>query len=123
MTLLFRLVLGVIFLVHGAKKFRHWRGTTNWFNSIGIKPGVLWGTLVAFMETVGGALMIIGFFTQVAALALVPVMAVAFVVNLHSSKKFFGEPELNIILLVALLMLASLGSGPFALERYFGILF
>ncbi|MGR9047616.1 DoxX family protein [Halobacillus faecis] len=59
-----RLVLGLIFIVHGAQKFSGGiEGTVGFFSSLGI-PGVL-AYFVALVELLGGILIIIGFGTRV----------------------------------------------------------
>jgi len=58
-----RVVIGILFVFHGADKFQMGLGNVEgWFSSIGV-PGFL-AYVVAFAELVGGILLIIGLFTR-----------------------------------------------------------
>ncbi len=119
-TLILRVVVGGIFLVHGWKKFKHYKGTIEWFRSIGFRPAGLWGALCTFAELAGGAMLILGSFTQLVAIMLLINMLVAITYNILSHQSFFKTIELDLILIAALFMLISLGSGPLAMDMYLG---
>lgn len=120
--LLARLFLGLDFMAHGWPKLKNWKQVTGWFDSIGFKPGWFWATVVGIVEFFGGVAILLGFLTQLFSLILAIAMAVALIWNYKTRKNFFGEPELNLALLVLLLLLATLGSGPYSLDHYLGIL-
>ena len=71
-----RIVLGVILIPHGCQKFFGMFGGLPFaryaqiFEGIGYKPGWFWVTLVALTELVGGLMLVFGFFTRFAALAV-----------------------------------------------------
>ncbi len=119
-TLILRVIVGVIFLAHGWKKLKHYKGTIEWFRSIGFRPAQLWGTLCTFAELIGGAMLVLGFFTQLVAIALLINMLVAVTYNILSRQGFFKTIELDLILIAALFMIVSLGSGPLAMDMYLG---
>ena len=54
------MVIGVIFMGHGAQKLFGWfggygiKGTGGWFESIGIKPGIAMALLAGLTELIGG---------------------------------------------------------------------
>ena len=64
--LIIRVVIGVIFMGHGAQKLFGWfggygiKGTGGWFESIGIKPGTTMALLAGLTELIGGILFTIG---------------------------------------------------------------
>lgn len=63
-ALLLRVVLGIIFIGHGAEKFQGGIGNiAGWFDSIGL-PGFL-AYIVASIELVGGIAILLGFATRI----------------------------------------------------------
>src|SRR3989338_6911501 len=68
--LLLKIVLGLIFLVHGWPKIKNLKETHANFEMMGFKPGVFWGTIVAMVEFFGGLLLIAGLFTQLGAILI-----------------------------------------------------
>lgn len=121
-NLFLRLVVGVIYFVHGAKKIKNFKGSAEWFSQIGFKPGRFWAGLVAGAEVVCGAAIFFGIFSQIFSIILLGVMLVAIFVNIRQKQPFLGKIELDLVLIASLAMLASLGSGPFSLDSFFGIL-
>ena len=116
--LILRLAVGIIFLAHGLSKVKNLSGTGKWFESIGFNPGLFWGPLVAYVETIGGLAVLIGFFTQLAAPLLAGVMIVAGGWKIKSKQKLVGGFELDFILLAAVLLLTVLGGGNFGVDPY-----
>lgn len=112
-----RLVVGLIFIIHGVAKLKNLKGTGDWFQSIGFKPGRFWGTLVALVESIGGAMVFAGFFTQIITPFLAVIMAVATFWKIKSGQKLIGGYELDLALLVANLALFTLGGGGYGLDR------
>jgi|SRR3989344_2013743 len=118
---LLRLVLGAIFIAHGWPKIKDLKTTAQNFGAMGFRPGRFWGTVVAGVEFFGGILFILGLFTQVAALILAIQFIVIMIWKLKIKQKLVGGYELDLILLVALLVLATTGSSLYALDSYFGV--
>ena len=60
------MVIGVLFIGHGAQKLFGWfggyglKGTGGWFESIGIKPGVPMALFAGLAELLGGILFALG---------------------------------------------------------------
>jgi len=118
---LLRLVLGLIFIAHGWPKIKDLKTTAQNFAAMGFRPGRFWGSLVASVEFFGGILFILGLFTQVAALILAIEFIVIMIWKLKIKQKLVGGYELDLILLAALLTLASMGSTLYSIDSYFGI--
>ncbi|MBF0705325.1 DoxX family protein [Alkalihalobacillus hwajinpoensis] len=92
-----RIVLGLIFTVHGLDKFAGGIGNTaGFFESIGILGGLAY--VVATIELVGGLLMIVGLGTRIVSFLFIIVMLGAiFTVKLTTG--FIGGYELDLALL------------------------
>ncbi len=121
--LLLRVTIGITIFAHG---YNHiWgggkiEGTARWFESLGMKPGIVHAWLASLTELVCGVLLIVGFFTPVAAAGVVGVMVVALVTN-HRKNGFFifrpGEGyEYVLNLAVAATALAAWGAGKWSVD-------
>jgi putative oxidoreductase len=121
---LLRTVVGVTMFLHG---YNHvWgggkiQGTARWFESLGLKPGILHAWMASITELVCGPLLIVGFLTPLAAAGVVGVMTVAFLTN-HRPNGFFifrpGEGyEYVLNLGIAGLALGGLGAGAWSIDH------
>ena len=122
--LIIRLVVGLAFAAHGAQKLFGWfggygpKGTGGWFESIGIKPGVLAATLVGIVEFGGGLLFAAGLWTTVVAIVLALTMLVA-ILKVHGKNGFWATSngyELNLILIAVFVGVALTGAGSYAVD-------
>ncbi|MBV9309428.1 MAG: DoxX family protein [Solirubrobacterales bacterium] len=123
--LVLRLVVGLLFVGHGAQKlFGVWgghglKGTAGFFESIGLKPGQLHATAAAVFEFVGGLLLALGLFTPVASLVLIATMTAA-VITVHYAKGLWntgGGYEFNLVLVASVFALAAVGPGNWSLDH------
>ena len=128
--LVLRLVLGVIFVAHGAQKLfgsfggPGLKGTAAFFEQLGIRPGRPMALLAGLAEFVGGILVAVGFLTPLAAVALIAVMVVA-VLTVHLKNGFFAQDggyEFNLALVGMALTLLLAGAGALSLDSVLGIL-
>jgi putative oxidoreductase len=90
-SLILRLVLGVTLIAHG---WNHGfgpgglKGTTGWFESIGLRPAKVHAAVSSYLELAAGAALLVGFLVPLAAAAGVGIMTVAFV-TVHRKNGFF----------------------------------
>jgi len=106
-----RVVVSLIFVAHGWPKLKNLKGTQEWFGSVGFKPGWLWGTVVALLETAGAVLILLGVFTQPLAFLLAGQMLVAALWKKKMGKSLKDGYELDLLLAAACLILATMGGG------------
>ena len=82
-----RVIVGALFIVHGAQKVIAGGGGPAFAGSLahmGFTPGALWAWIVTTVEFVGGICLVFGVFVRVAAALIVLEMLVAIVkVNVH----------------------------------------
>ena len=118
-TLLLRVALGLFFLAHGLTKVLVFTipGTVKFFNSIGYPSFVAYLVLIA--ELGGGLALIIGLWTRWIALVLFIEMLGVIYYHWPNGWVFTskgGGWEYPVMWAVALLVLALLGDGPYALS-------
>ncbi|BBL78330.1 quinol oxidase [Rubrobacter xylanophilus] len=127
--LVLRLVLGVIFVAHGAQKLfgsfggPGLKGTAGFFEQLGIRPPYPMAVVVGVVEFFGGILAALGFLTPVAAVGLILVMIVA-ILTVHLRNGFFaqnGGYEFNLALIGIALALLLSGAGSYSLDAAFGL--
>ena len=116
-----RVVLGIVFLAHGAQKLFvfGFGGVAGLLEGLGVPAPGLFAVVVTVVEVVGGLALILGLFTRVAAIMLAVDMLVA-TLTAHLSNGFFaqnGGYEFTLLLLAASVALAVAGPGEAALDR------
>ncbi|MCX7569421.1 DoxX family protein [Tumebacillus sp. DT12] len=121
--LIIRLVVGLLFMGHGAQKLFGWfggyglQGTGGWLESIGVKPGVLMAFIAGLSELVGGALFAAGVFTPVGAALIVITMLVA-IFTVHGKNGLWATQngmEYNLVLIALAVGVALIGPGAYVL--------
>lgn len=118
--LVLRVVVGAVFAAHGAQKIFEFTipGTIGSFADMGIPLPELAAPVVAFVELIGGILLILGFLTRPVGILLAVDMAVALVAVHLPAGLWVGEGgyEFVAVLGVAALALALTGAGRFSLD-------
>jgi putative oxidoreductase len=114
-----RITLGVLFVSTGWGKVHNLAKVTAYFAELGIPfPGIQ-APMVSFIELIGGALLVVGLASRVAALPLMASMAVAILTaqreNVHGLPDLFGLVEWTYFAL--LLWVALAGPGKFSLDH------
>lgn len=122
--LLVRLVVGLLFIGHGAQKLFGWfggygpKGTGGWMESVGIKPGVVMAVLAGLMELLGGVLFAAGLLTPLAAVLIAATMLGA-IVKVHGPNGLWSTAngyEYQLVLLVVAIGVALTGAGAYSLD-------
>ncbi len=123
--LLFRLALGICFVVHGLGKLGvvgpgSMSGFTGWLQSLGFPMPALQARVAMLSELIGGAFIAAGFLTRLSAIFVCVAMAVAAAVG-HKGGGYLitntppgNEYALNLALLMIVLLL--LGPGSLSLD-------
>ncbi len=128
-VLALRLVLGAVFLGHGAQKAfgafggPGFNGATGFVGSLGFRPARVWAALAVGGELAAGLLFLLGLLTPLAGLLVLATMAVA-IAKVHAPKGFFvqnGGYEYNLVLIIAALAVAAMGPGRFSLDYVLGL--
>lgn len=114
--LILRVVLGVIFIVHGwPKLFKDNSGFAGFLETLGFKPGIFWAYLVAAVEFFGGVLLVLGFLTQLAA-ALIALEMLVVIFKVKFQKGLADGYEFDLALLAMAVSLMLLGPGAWSLD-------
>jgi putative oxidoreductase len=120
-----RVVIGALFMGHGLQKLMGWFGgygldaTGGAFEQMGLRPGKVHATAAGVAETAGGALLVAGAATPLAATMLTGVMTTA-VEKVHLQKGIWvteGGYEYNAVLTAALFAITASGPGAMALDE------
>jgi putative oxidoreductase len=118
-----RLIIGVVFLYHGSQKLfgafggPGLQGFSGYLASLGVPaPGVN-AVLAGLAEFLGGAAMLLGLLTRLAAIPMVVTMAVA-IITVHAKgfNAATGGMEYPLTLLVVVLGLGLTGAGGLSLD-------
>lgn len=124
--LMIRLVIGLLFVGHGAQKLFGWfggyglQGTGGWFESIGLKPGVTMALLAGLAELIGGILFALGLFTPLAGIVIAGTMIMA-IIKVHAANGLWATSngyEFNLTLLAVAIGIALVGPGQYALDAF-----
>lgn len=114
-----RIVIGIVFLMHGYQKFFQMRihGVTGMFSHLGIPLPAIAAVVVTLVEFVGGILLITGIATRLPAALLSADMVVA-ILLVHLKKGFFNPGyEFPLTLLAACICLLLSGGGALSVKR------
>lgn len=119
-ALIMRLSLGILFLAHFGLKFFVFTpaGTAKFFTSLGLPGGLAYLTMAA--ELIGAIALILGIYTRIVAVLLIPILLGA-IATVHGSAGFFftnpnGGWEFPAFWVVGLIVLALTGDGKYALK-------
>jgi putative oxidoreductase len=123
--LLLRLVVGLLFVGHGAQKLFGWfggggpQGTAAFFSSLGYRAPALMAIVAGLSEFGGGLLLATGLLTPLASFLLATVMLNA-IATVVWPKGFFGGYEFELTLATVAIALAATGPGEISLDDAIG---
>jgi putative oxidoreductase len=116
-----RFTLGVLFVSTGWGKVHDLEKVTGFFMELGIPAPAFNAHMVSFVELIGGALLLVGLASRLAALPLAASMAVAILTaqreQVHGLPDLFGLVEWTYLAL--LLWVALAGPGKLSLDHLF----
>jgi putative oxidoreductase len=121
--LVIRLIVGLTFAGHGTQKLFGWfgghglKGTGEWLESIGVKPGILMALVAGLAEFIGGLLFAAGLWLPVAA-ALIVITMLGAIFTVHGKNGYWITQngfEYNLVLIAVSIGVALIGPGVYAL--------
>jgi len=123
LLLVIRIIWGLLFIQTGWEKLNNMSQVIEYFTSLGIPYPLYMAWLVAFVETIGGALILIGLWTRLAALPLIIVACGAYATAhqemtldlFYNFEEFMNQPPFTY--LFASLVIFAFGPGFFSLDR------
>jgi putative oxidoreductase len=129
-TAIMRLVLGIVFVAHGAQEMLGWFGGLGFSGTMGFFTGTMHvpaplAFLAIAAQFFGGLGLILGFFTRIAAFGIAVNMLVA-IATVHRAFGFFmdwygtqkGEGfEYHLLVLAMTTFLMTRGAGAFSVDR------
>lgn len=123
---LLRVLTGLIIFAHGVNHVARkatLQGAGRWFESLGLRPGMLHAWLTAVFELAGGALFALGLLTPLAGASIVGLMAVAGWVVHRPHGLFIVREGYEYVLVLALsaIGLSITGPGRWSLDHALGI--
>ncbi|RNG18066.1 DoxX family protein [Streptomyces botrytidirepellens] len=118
---LFRIVVGLLFFCHGASSLLGWMGGAMGTGKT-VEAGTWPGWYAAVIQLVGGALVMLGLGTRIAAFICSGSMAYAYF-HEHQPEKLWplqNGGEASAMFCWAFFLIVFTGPGPWALDRIFG---
>ncbi|MDO5750062.1 MAG: DoxX family protein [Rothia sp. (in: high G+C Gram-positive bacteria)] len=121
--LLFRVVLGIVFINHGSQKFFEWTlaGTAASFEQMGVPAPAMSAAVVASVELFGGILLILGLATRIVAALQAGAMTGAMIM-VHLPQGFSasnGGYEYVLVLAAGAALFIFTGAGKHSIDRFF----
>jgi putative oxidoreductase len=126
--LVVRIVIGLMMAAHGAAKLFGWwgghglRGTGQFFEQVGFRPGPAFAAAASLSEIISGLLVAFGFLGPIGPALMVSVMIVA-AVTAHLGKGLFAPTgiELPLLYAAAAFGLALTGFGEYSVDALLSV--
>lgn len=112
-----RITAGLIFFYFGWLKLtKNKREKINFFETIKLKPAILWLWIIALVEIVVGTMIIVGFLTQIASIIASVIMFASIVIKIKKPSTLPNTLDFYILFFVVFLSLILTGAGLFAFD-------
>lgn len=112
-----RVFLGGILIYFAYLKFFSERDDkAAFFESVGMKPGSVFASVIGAAELTGGIMLVIGFYTQIAAIIAAGLMLAAVFIKWRHPQSLRNDIEFYILLFAVALSLLFTGAGFFAFD-------
>ena len=124
-----RVVLGLLFIGHGAQKLFGWFGghgfsnTANWLGSLGLTPPKFWALIAGLAEFLGGVGLVLGLLTPIAAALIMGVMLMA-IAKVHWAHGLWvanNGIEYPLVNLLISAFIGLFGPGLYAMDRWLSL--
>src|SRR5690625_3035349 len=123
-TLPLRIVIGLIFIAHGAQKLFGWfegggiKGTADFLSGLGLEPGNFMAYTVGIGEFLGGILLLLGLFTRAGSALIIIIMLTA-IWKVHFEHGLTGNMgmEFPLTLLTGAIIFLISGAGKLSIDR------
>ena len=125
-SLSLRILVAIVFLVHGWPKIKNLKMTAGFIGSLGFKPAIFWALALSIAEFFGALAILAGFYLRIAVIPLIFSMLVASYLKIFVWKSGFASDkenpsgyELDLLLIACLVSLFFLGAGTFSIAALF----
>ncbi len=113
--LIVRIIYGILFFYYGKDKIKNLKQNAKDFEGMGFKPGWLFGTPIALLETFGSIFIIVGFLFRITALLFALHMLTGTIWKITSTNKPFTDWSYDLLALSIAVLFLITGAGRFAL--------
>lgn len=121
-SLVLRVLLGVLFVLHGWMKVKHPKQTAAWVASTGWTWAAGFAYPFTYLEFLGGIALVIGLLTRIVGILFVlEMIATTIFSRMKLGKKLLSGWETDVLFLVGALALVFLGAGAWSLDALLGL--
>lgn len=121
-SLVLRLVVGILFLLHGWPKVKNLKASAAWIKSTGWAWAAGFAYPAGLLEFFGGIALAIGLLTRIVAILFVLEMIATTVFSrVKLGKKLLGGWEMDLLYLAGALAVVLIGAGAFSLDALLGL--
>ena len=114
---IFRLVVGLTFVFFGYQNSGTYKASKiALFESVRLKPGILWLWILVALEMLGGIMLVIGLWTQAASLALSIILLFGLITKQKNQDSLPWSFGFLFLLFLITLSLTFLGAGFYAID-------